>query len=192
MEKEAKKLRTKNFAITISRMKKLLILICVALSSPFIAFSQNGNFTRLNSSEILDCTTYNAVAYNFVYNVIFRDYKAAKKLISPTAYNDFWGGDAGFVNIFESEKAHDIIDMRKIITLGYLPVITTSGDKLDLSVYFDENEPDPYKGMPAVNVRFDCVNAMGEFYDYANENYDSTVRVMMIYENGVWRVFSFK
>lgn len=177
------------FAFATNRMKVLLILISLILGTPFNSFCQNDSFTRLNSSEIIECKTYNAVAYNFVYSVIFRDYKAAKKLVSGTAYNDFWGGDAGFVNLLESEEIHDIIDMRKIITLGYLPVITYSGDWLDLSMYFDDNEPNPYKGMPAVNVRFDCVNAIGEFY---NDEYDSTVRVMMIYENGEWKVFSFK
>lgn len=170
-------------------MKKLLVLISLVLGTTFTAFSQEQNFTRLSNNEIAECKSYDAVAYNFVYNIIFRNYDAAKELMHETIFDVFEDGYSGFVKMMEDGYVHDIVEMRNVIPLGYTPVITISGDRLDLSI-FQLN--DQFEGMPAVNVRLDCVNARGEFYDDEYGRYDTDVRVMLVCENGVWKVISFK
>ena len=177
-------------------MKKLILILSIVFGVYASSFAQT-KFQRLEPEEIASCSTAESVAYNFVYDIIFQDYKGALALLTPEAISSL-GGSWETYEYLKDEKYSDIIPMRSVMRLGYYPVITFV-DKLNTSDYFDDGK-DPYKGMNALNVRIDCVNAKGEFFnEYYNENEDgwapinTNVRVMMVElpEKG-WMVMGFK
>lgn len=111
-------------------------------------------------------------AKHFVYSIICADYHTA---IDTSIYPNY------FANIWETffekyggkrnafSNGHDIIDMRKIISEGYYPIIKGC-NRLDLG---KEDLNDQYYGF---NIRFECYNKDGKRY---NGDYDDTVRIMV-------------
>ena len=167
-------------------MKRIVYFLSILVS----VFTVNAQtYERLSEEEIAASESYKAVAYNFVYAFINRDTDKLKELIDSTAYNHVFGGDDGVKAILQSNNIHDIADMRHIISLGYYPVVTLCNE-LDLSPYF--NHFNPYVGCEAMNVRFDCVSANGEFFSRNLGDFDSDVRVMLVFVNNKWRIVGFK
>ena len=169
-------------------MKKIIVAVLLLMC---VSAVKAQTYERLSKEEIVASESYKSVAYNFVYAFICRDVDKLKELIEPAAYNDIFGGDSGLMSILNNKNIHDIAHMRHVIKLGYYPVVTICND-LDLSPYYGEGEHNPYVGCKAKNVRFDCVAPNGEFYDDRYGSYDTNVRVMLVFVNDKWRIFSFK
>lgn len=129
-----------------------------------------------NNSEYLPfardyCGAINR-AKHFVYSIICADYQTAiDTSIYPNYFANMWetffekyGGKRNALS-----NGHDIIDMRKIISEGYYPIIKEC-NRLDLG---KEDLNDQYYGF---NIRFECYNKDGKRY---NGDYDDTVRIMV-------------
>lgn len=117
-------------------------------------------------SGAIDC------AKQFVFSIICGDYQSAiDTSIYPNCFANMWESIfekfGGKQNVFSN--GHDIIDMRKIISEGYYPVVEEC-NRLDLG---EETLNDQYYGF---NIRFKCYNKDSKRYD---GNFDDTVRVMV-------------
>lgn len=170
-------------------MKKLIIATCFCFLAMLGANAQRGAFEQIPVKEVLENTTFKAVAYNFVYDIIFRDYRAAKNLINKKAMKSL-GGDNLFKNL-DNGTIHDISEMRRVIPLGYLPVIVGCDDA-NLTGYFGQDQPNPFEGCQAKSVSFNCVNDKGEAYNHEYGDYDTTARVILVHDKGKWTVIGFK
>lgn len=112
-------------------------------------------------------------AKHFVFSIICADYQSAiDTSIYPNYFANMWEiifkKHGGKQNVFSNN--HDIIDMRKIISEGYYPIVREC-NRLDLG---RECLNDQYYGF---NIRFECYNKEGKRY---NGDYDDNVRVMVV------------
>ena len=173
-------------------MKKYFISFLLLMSICQFSSAENLKYEKISNEEIIEDSTYKAVAYNFVYDIIFRDYEKAASKFNKAAVESFGYSLEEFIQFLKKDDDLDISDMRLVIPLGYYPAITTC-DELDTSVYYRSGEVNPVEGLPAMNVRFDCFNEKGKVYDDEFGDFDTTVRVMLVKEkDGKWKIFGFK
>lgn len=173
-------------------MKKfLLITMFVA-----VACLCNAQYSveRLDAKEISANQTPRAVAYNFVKSIIDMDYErmyqyvTSEYVVALKEYAEKRG--MSVPELFSGTEFHDVVDMRQVLKLGYDVVITSSYD-METDIYFKDGK-NPYNGMPAMSVKFNCMDSRGNLYDGLQGDYDTTARVMLVKQNGVWKVFGLK
>lgn len=171
-------------------MKKSFLILLIIFCSCF-GYAQQ--VERLSNAEIEANETPKAVAYNFVTSIINENYAQTVELMTLGFFFELMPGLFGegipIEQLFSREYMHDIVDMRPVVKLGYEVVITDSWE-LDSDKYFEDGSK--YKGEPAFSVSFNCVDANNNFYDGSHGEYDTTARVMLVKEEGVWKVFGFK
>lgn len=148
---------------------------------------------RLSPVEISENNTPKVVAYNFVTSVIEERYHTTVELMTLGYFfelmPDLFGEGIPINQLFSPEYMHDIVDMRPVVKLGYEVVIVASQD-INSEEYFEEGSK--YRGQPAYAFKFDCADANNKFYDGSQGQYDTDVTVMVVIEEGKWKVFEFK
>lgn len=148
---------------------------------------------RLSPVEISENNTPKVVAYNFVTSVIEERYHTTVELMTLGYFfelmPDLFGEGIPINQLFSPEYMHDIVDMRPVMKLGYEVVIVASQD-INSEEYFEEGSK--YRGQPAYAFKFDCADANNKFYDGSQGQYDTDVTVMVVIEEGKWKVFEFK
>lgn len=172
-------------------IKKTIIILLLLLCSGWWGYAQH--LERLNKAEIEANKTPRAAAYNFVTGIITENYAQAVELMTLGLFfelmPDLFGDGIPINQLFSSEYTHNIVDMRPVVKLGYEVVITDS-QPLDTKKYFEESSK--YRGAPAFGITFNCVDTNNNFYDGSHGSYDTDVTVMVVKEEGKWKVFGFK
>lgn len=149
-------------------MKKIFVLFIFCLGIQTLSAQR-----ILSSSEIDQCQTVEAVAWNFVTSIIEKDWDKMESLAS----SEFLGilqnakkkaGCTSYDEYFNRAYIHDIVEMRPLLSQGYKLIIT---------------------GISPISVYFDCDGANST---YVNDKYDSDTRVIMVQINDNWKVGGFK
>lgn len=148
---------------------------------------------RLNKAEIDVNETPHAVAYNFVTSIITEDYTQTMALMTSGLFfelmPDLLGEGVTINQLFSTEYMHDVVDMRPVVKLGYEVVIVASL-AFNSVEYFEEDSK--YRGQTAYGFKFDCADANNKLYDGSQGQYDTDVTVMVVKEDGKWKVLGFK
>lgn len=172
-------------------MKRTFLLALMVFFFSCGGFAQN--IERLNKAEIEANETPRAVAYNFVTSIITENYAQTVELMTLGLFfelmPDLFGEGIPINQLFSPEYMHDIVDMRPIVKLGYEVVIVASRD-IDSKEFFEEGSK--YRGQPAYAFKFDCADANNKLYDGSHGQYDTDVTVVVVKEEGKWKVFGFK
>lgn len=172
-------------------MKRTFVLALIMLFLSCWGFSQH--IERLSKAEIEANETPRAAAYSFVTSVITENYAQTVELMTLGLFfelmPDLFGEGIPINQLFSTEYMHDIVDMRPVVKLGYEVVIVASQD-INSEEYFEEGSK--YRGQPAYAFKFDCADANNKFYDGSQVQYDTDVTVMVVKEEGKWKVFGFK
>jgi hypothetical protein len=165
--------------------------VCNAQSKEYVrdTMSCEGQYiTILSQDEISECTTSLAVAYNFVLSIVNGDYIKMKTLITTgfdqLLNNELTENNLTLDELFSDEYIHDIAGMRPAVKKGYKVSIMNSSE-IDAKDY-----DDALAGLPAYSVSFDCIK--GDCDIYSEGDTDTDVRVLLIKENGKWKIFGFK
>ena len=152
---------------------------------------------RLSQKEIKECETPRAVAYKFAQYVINQNAVGIAFLSTDEFYVELkeWEKNAGVSSLkqlFTRDHMHDIVDMGPVVKMGYDIVISDSWI-LDLDKHFGMyGEPNPYKGCPGYSVSLTCADANNNIYDGTYGDYDITARILLVKDQGHWKVFGFK
>ena len=173
-------------------MKKTFLLIVTFLFS-YGCFAQQ--IERLSQKEISENETPRAVAYNFVKAIIDENYAKMYNLMTEEFRRDLESElESGVTlqTLFSSDNIHDIVEMRPVVKMGYEVVIYDSWVVNTDDFFGMYGKENPYKGLPAFSVSFNCADAYNNFYDGTYGDYDTSARVLLVKKNGVWRVFMFK
>lgn len=145
------------------------------------------NIERLGNDTIEVNEDAGTIAYDFVMSVINEDYDNAVELMSARYYYTlmrlFFEG-VTINQIFSTEYTHKIVDMRPVVKLGYEVMVT--------DVQTIKSDTFIYSGRSIYHVSLDCVNKQNEFYDGSKGDYDTSVTVTVIEENGELRVLGFE
>lgn len=171
-------------------MKNFFVILSVVVC-PLLISAQT--IERLSKSEISENETPRAVAYNFVLSIINEDYLKMYSLMTAEFRSDLntalVSENMSCSQLFSPDNMHDIVGMRPVVKMGYDVVITNSWilNQNDVARY-SEN----YVGLPAFSVSFNCVDAYNNFYDDTYGAYDTTARVLLVKQEGEWKVFGFK
>ena len=172
-------------------MKKAIIILFVFFCSACCGYAQN--IERLSKAEIEANETPRAVAYNFVTSIITENYAQTVELMTLGLFfelmPDLFGEGIPINQLFSTEYMHDIVEMRPVVKLGYEVVIVASRD-IDSKEFFEEGSK--YRGQPAYAFKFDCADANNKLYDGSHGQYDTDVTVVVVKEEGKWKVFGFK
>lgn len=172
-------------------IKKTIIILLLLLCSGWWGYAQH--IERLSKAEIEANKTPRAAAYNFVTSVITENYAQTVELMTLGLFfelmPDLFGEGIPINQLFSMEYMHDIVDMRPVVKLGYEVVIVASQD-INSEEYFEEGSK--YRGQPAYAFKFDCADANNKLYDGSQGQYDTDVTVMVVIEEGKWKVFGFK
>ena len=171
-------------------MKKVVLILSMLIC---VGWGYSQQIERLSESEIEANETPKAVAYNFVTSIINEDYAKTVDLMTLGFFFELmpslFGEGIPIDQLFSNKYMHDIVDMRPVVKLGYEVVITDSWE-LESDKYFEEDSK--YYGAPAISVSFNCADANNNFYDGKHGEYDTTARVLLVKEDGLWKVFGFK
>lgn len=168
-------------------MKKTFLLLAIFFYA-FLGHAQQ--ITRLTQKEIKANETPQAAAYNFVTSAIKEDYAQTVELMSlDFFFNTVMLGGISPQQMFSEENTHTIVDMRPMVKMGY-EVVVTDIQSLDSEQYFDENSK--YRNEPAFSISLNCADTNDKFYDGSKGHYDTDVKVLMVKEDGQWKVYRFE
>ena len=171
-------------------MRTKLFLIAICTSCAVTLSAQNYHF--LSNSEIDECKTPQAVAWNFVMSVINYDYQRMLDYVDSSfieMINDYYFKELGlksYSEVFIEGRIRDICGMRPLLKEGYQIVCS---DEYYHKMNFSDVE-ESYKDVPTCSVSFDCIDVRGQFY--SDNEHDADARVILIFKDNKWRVFSFK
>jgi hypothetical protein len=177
-------------------MRKIFLVIVAIMAVSFTNVCKAQNIERLSTREIEECATPRSVAYNFVMSIINQDYERMKTLMTwqfMLQEIDLKQEGLSWAKLYSSsEYVHDIVEMRPVVQAGYSVVITNSY-VLDTDNYFTVyGEKNPYSGLDAFSVSFNCADAQDNIYDGKYGDYDTTARILLVKQDGKWKVFGFK
>lgn len=166
-----------------------LALFCLFLSLGIVAQS----YHSLNSDEINECKTPQAIAWNFVMSVINQDYYQMESLCDRLFLKELhdWMKEEGvssYNQLFTEEKIHDIVGMRPVMREGWR-LVCEDEYYHDLSGY---DIDDDYKKLQACSVRFNCMKDNQIYSWQSNTEHDTTARVILVYKGDKWHVIGFK
>ena len=171
-------------------MKRIKLgILCLCLSLGIAA----QNYHSLSSSEIEECKTPQAIAWNFVMSIINQDYYRMESLCDKLFLNDLqeWMKQAGvtsYYQFFTEDKVHDIVGMRPVMREGWRLVCDDEyfHDLSDYSV--DEY----YKSLQACSIHFNCMKNNQLYSWQSDRKHDTTARVILVYKDDKWQVIGFK
>lgn len=173
------------------KMKKIVCLLTLSLFA-FAAHTQQ--IERLSDAEIKGYKTPKSVAYNFVMSIINERY-TKMQLLMTLDYRDELKEEMGektFQTYFSRGNLHDIVDMRPVVKMGY-DVVITGCYEINTDNYFErQGKFNPYKGLPALSISFDCADSNNNLYDDSKGRYDTDTKVLVVKIGDEWNVFGFK
>lgn len=147
----------------------------------------NPTVTRLPEKEIKKSRTPEAIAYNFVMAIYNRDYNNAAKYMTKESARDWRSVPVEtFDSIFSAPGKLNIQGWKEGVEQGYEVAVT---------YVYDETRHNYLQTMLKVYV--ECVpssqiDEMG-FQDIERwNNGETNVKVLLVPENGKWRVYGFK
>jgi hypothetical protein len=173
--------------------KKSFLVVVAIMAVSFTSVCKSQPIERLSEKEINTCETHHSVAYNFVMSIIQQDYKKMESLMTwQYLLKEIDLEGLTWEKLYSGEYVHDIVEMRPVVKAGYSVIITNSY-VLDTDKYFGMyGEENPYAGLPAVSVSFNCADSQDNIYDGKYGQYDTTARILLVEQNGKWKVFGFK
>lgn len=209
--------------INLNVMKKLVVVIVTFLMSWVVVDAQYPNpiVKRLAASEVSQCVTPAAVAYNFVESILCRDLERMlsysdsefTRFVCRALKDEYLTDDQFFVNYF-SEKGGE-----KLNILGWIPALARNYEVAIAYVqdtwYYEENgswyynseqivrdgmiylpdEEKPRVGILEKKVYVTCspTSEVGNtgFQDITRYG-NTNVKVLLIEVDGVWKVTGFK
>lgn len=172
-------------------MKKILIVIATLFFYMSVAASSpNPIVNRLSAQEVAQCRTPAAVAYNFVMAALDKDYDRMYSYMAK---------DGPEYLRYEMEK-YEVTSLNALFSLegklhifGWRPALY---DGYEVAVLYvqDEGETD---GVSYRKVYIGCVPSsqigIAGFQDIERyDRYETNVKVIVVTENGRWRVLGFK
>lgn len=172
-------------------MKKILIVIVTLFFyMSVVASSPNPIVNRLNAQEVAQCRTPAAVAYNFVMAALDKDYDRMYSYMAK---------DGQEYLQYEMEK-YEVTSLNALFSVegklhifGWRPALY-NGYEIAVLYVQDEGESN---GVPYKKVYIGCVPSsqigVAGFQDIERyDGYDTNVKVIVVSENGRWRVSGFK
>lgn len=143
-----------------------------------------------SQSESPEKEAARTVAYQFVMGVVNENYIEVAEWMSLEYFFKLMPVlmDEGIDSLFSTEYTHKIVDMRPVVAMGY-EVVATDIQSIDSKSFFGESSK--YKNASAFKVSFDCADANSKFYDNSKGEYDTSVTVIVVKEDGVWKVWDF-
>ena len=173
-------------------MKKLsaIIVLSVMFFGTLYAQSPNPIVNRLSTQEVAQCKTPAAVAYNFVMAALDKDY--------DRMYSYMIKEGREYLQ-YEMEK-YEVNSLNALFSLDgklhifrWLPALDNGYEVAVLYVQ-DEGE---YDGVTYKKVYIGCVPSdqigLAGFQDIKPyDNYETNVKVVVVSENGKWKVTGFK
>ncbi|MCR4665225.1 MAG: hypothetical protein K5660_07655 [Paludibacteraceae bacterium] len=171
-------------------MKTKIFLVAICTFCAITSAAQNYHF--LSNEEINECKSPQAVAWNFVMSVINCDYQRMLDFVDPSftkMIDDYYFNELGlksYSEVFTEGRIQDICGMRPLLKEGYQ--IACSDEYYHKMNFTDVEES--YKDIPTCSVRFVCVDVYGQFY--SGNEHDADARVILVFKDNKWRVFSFK
>ncbi len=165
------------------------MLFCLFLSLGIVAQS----YHSLNSDEIKECKTPQAIAWNFVMSIVNQDYYRMEPLCDRLFLKELhdWMKEEGvssYNQLFTEEKVHDIVGIRPVMREGWR-LVCADEYYYDLSGYAID---DDYKSLQACSVSFNCMKDNQIYSWQSNKEHDTTARVILVYKDEKWQVIGFK
>lgn len=190
-------------------MKKILIpILCMAVIA-LCSCSQNTvnqtdnnqedasepgkcNISAQTKSQLDALDNPTDVARTFVESIINKKYSDAFYLLTDKfrteIYSEVNNNESELIETLE--QGHDIIGMRPLLKMGYHLVITEERSTDLNDVYAMYGETNPYDSADGRSISFDCADQNDELY--SGYDYDSNTRILLVQENGKWRIFMWK